>query len=165
MKIGSCWKHPTNGKVGVVMETQGDKVRLCWDGHKRTWVKKSTVEDRYQPLSMVAFTSWEPRGETFRFLAYSFDVDRAKELLAERPRVSDTLEVEECRAFVNRIVIDKGAVDDADLTVPVIFWQGEDGKTFLPIDGWHRIAKALKEEVKSLPAVLLTKKESKEVLL
>jgi ParB-like chromosome segregation protein Spo0J len=50
--------------------------------------------------------------------------------------------------------------DAIDLTVPVILAWTKAG-SLLPIDGWHRIAKATLAGVETLPAVVLNKAESK----
>jgi hypothetical protein len=55
----------------------------------------------------------------------------------------------------------KAESDKVDLDVPVITAYGSMGK--IPIDGWHRIAKALLKGLKELPWLALTKEESKKV--
>jgi ParB-like chromosome segregation protein Spo0J len=52
---------------------------------------------------------------------------------------------------------------EVDMDVPVILVQLND--SCLPIDGWHRIAKAKLEGRSTLPCVVLNKTESKLVQL
>jgi ParB-like chromosome segregation protein Spo0J len=61
------------------------------------------------------------------------------------------------------VEIDLMAVEPKiDLSVPIIFVQTPRGN-ILPIDGYHRIAKAHKLGLKELPAVMLSKEDSKAI--
>ena len=53
----------------------------------------------------------------------------------------------------------------ADLNDPIILisTQHEDEISNFPIDGWHRIGKALKEGIEELPAYLLTLEETNKI--
>jgi hypothetical protein len=105
---------------------------------------------------------------------YAFDewsIDRAKQIIKDRPRPIRTLNIEPFEEFIGRpgkirffgVVVNwrKAESDKVDLDVPVITAYGSMGK--IPIDGWHRIAKALLKGLKELPWLALTKEESKKV--
>jgi hypothetical protein len=51
---------------------------------------------------------------------------------------------------------------NANLNTPIIL-ASHNGSSF-PIDGWHRIKKALDNNVKLLDAYLLTEEETKEIM-
>lgn len=120
------------------------------------------------------------RDEWFRFCAYTFNVSKARDLIGKRRAVVKTIAVSDLRPLLaektekgirlgvgvdwERVEKDIAAERDAyepvlDLTVPLIVAQTSSGA--LPIDGWHRIAKAVRVGREKLPYVLLTKKESR----
>jgi len=119
--------------------------------------------------------------EMFEFVMSSFDVGKAKEIIHNKPRPVHNMSLEGLKTLipkrpvpvkgggftmhpgigVNWAEIDK---EDIDLTFPVIVVTRKDG-SYLPIDGWHRMAKAMDKGIMSLPAVLLDAKESKEVTI
>lgn len=113
--------------------------------------------------------------ETFQFMAAAFDVRAAKQILADRAEAGKPHEVGEIQVtdvsswvgepgkLVMGIGVDWDRVQHdptIDLTVPVVLAYTKGG-SFLPIDGWHRIAKAKLAGIEKLPAVALTKAESK----
>ena len=124
--------------------------------------------------------AWNDEPEWFDFFLTRFDVRAAKRILAARkdakiaqmpvasaagwigkpPRDAHDLSC----IVVGGVGVDwtRAASDEIDLGVPVIFAYTKSGG-FLPIDGWHRIAKAVLTGVEHLPAVALTKSESKRV--
>ena len=53
--------------------------------------------------------------------------------------------------------------DEVDLEIPIILVPYRD--SFIPIDGWHRIAKAKINRVTELPCVVMTKAETKSIKL
>lgn len=98
--------------------------------------------------------------ETFNFNCGSYDVQKAKLILAAKPaREVIQLEVAGYAAMVKMIAELKAT--NVDLAVPLILVKISDG--YLPIDGWNRIAKAINDGVNSLPAVVLTKEERNHV--
>lgn len=54
---------------------------------------------------------------------------------------------------------DLAASDDVALNVPIILVPYRD--SYIPIDGWHRIAKAVLKGITTLPCVVMTKAETK----
>jgi hypothetical protein len=57
----------------------------------------------------------------------------------------------------------KAASDEVNLEVPVILIPYRD--SYLPIDGWHRVAKAKLNGLSELPCVVMTKAEAKSIEL
>jgi len=57
-------------------------------------------------------------------------------------------------------------MDKADLNIPIIlisFKDHDNQEGYFPIDGWHRIRKAIENNITSLPAYKLTIEESQEI--
>lgn len=114
---------------------------------------------------------WNFKAEAFHYLYDVWNVDRAKQLIKERPRPIRRLNIApfqellsapgKVRVFGVAVNWKKVKSDDVNLDDPVLTAYGSMGK--LPIDGWHRIAKALLKGIKELPWVALTKEESKQV--
>ena|SRR5579872_1099078 len=119
---------------------------------------------------------WQSDGETFTFLNIVWNVTEAKRIIASKPRRLDEIEVSEAALLVHRSGasmgqtlpigprIDWNRVDGdpaVDLQVPVIVAWVPEADSYLVIDGWHRIAKAIMVSVARLPAVALTRTESR----
>lgn len=129
---------------------------------------------------------WHPisESEVFGFVHMHFDVNHAKETLKRVPHPITSMGIENMQNWIS----DPPGVEDAhhktriglvrvdwktvldpnntiDLTVPVISVRmkinGNDH--ILPIDGWSRIAKALREGRKELPFVILTEAEADSI--
>lgn len=115
--------------------------------------------------------SWSFKGEIFEWGREVWSVDRAKRIIKERPRPIRQLNIEPFRELLGvpgmvrffgiRINWNKAQSDAVNLDDPLLVAYGKDGR--FPIDGWHRIAKALMKGLKTLPYVGLTKEESKQV--
>lgn len=125
--------------------------------------------------------------EWFRFLSVVFNVSKARELLLSRKRAPkvDRIQTSQLEPLLAMRVRKEGQVtglrlgisvdwariekdmtfsdDEAviDLNVPIILAYTDDGSV-LPIDGYHRIGKAVLKNVPELPYYLLTKAESKK---
>ncbi len=107
--------------------------------------------------------------EEFHFGKHTYDITAAKFILSKKPRPIKPLVLADFASKVGRkgapglIRIDwRKALKTNTDTTPVIVVQ-VDGE-LLPIDGWHRIAKALSSGVETLPCVLLTVAETKKVI-
>lgn len=123
------------------------------------------------------YKDWSRRSETFRLLWRDWNVDEAKQILIDYPRLTNYIENDELASFVGFVAIRSDCVDKDiqrerdgeepvyDLSVPVIMVTTtlNDTEILLPIDGWHRIYKAHKLNVEKIPYVLLDKKESESV--
>lgn len=104
--------------------------------------------------------------EVFTFLTCQYDVQRAKRFIVAKPRPIQQVEVEPVRPWIHLpgshnlgVFVEQKGIETADLTIPIIMAES------MPIDGWHRLGKALLTGVTHLPCVLLTKSESKKVRL
>lgn len=117
---------------------------------------------------------WQDTPEVFLFGRSQWDVAQAKELIrTKRPRKIGNMDISGVAALVGKPPVDgeitislgirvdwgKAASDDVDLNIPVILVPYRD--SYLPIDGWHRIAKAILKGVTELPCVVMTKAETK----
>ena len=114
--------------------------------------------------------------EYFDFMAYTWNIDRARELIAKRKRNKKPIPVN-VEEIYNSIrwggilgvrVDEEYALTQADLSKPLIFGliklPGEKGKKAewfrLLIDGHHRLYRAMHEGIETLPSYDLTKKEN-----
>jgi hypothetical protein len=118
---------------------------------------------------------WRDTPEVFQFARNQWDVAQAKELIrTKRPRTIGTMDISGVADLVGKPPVDGvsticlfgiavdwsvAASDDVDLEVPIILVPYRD--SFIPIDGWHRIAKAKVRGVTELPCVVMTKAETK----
>jgi hypothetical protein len=111
--------------------------------------------------------------ETFSFMAAHFDVSAAKRILTAKAHKVGDMPVAEVAPLVGEpgkltmgiaVNWDHVQSDAIDLTIPVILAYTKSG-SLLPIDGWHRIAKAKLAGIENLPAVMLNKAESKRCWL
>jgi hypothetical protein len=116
---------------------------------------------------------WYVEPEVFNFISTQFNVEAAKVIIRETPRSIIKMDIRPLERFVGKRPKEEGSyklspisvnwdkMDNVDLSMPVIVAQK--GNSTLPIDGWHRIAKALESGLEELPAVLLTKEETREI--
>lgn len=124
------------------------------------------------------YNDWSRRAETFRLLGRDWNVDEAKQILIEHPRLTRYIDKDELASFITGFIAVRldciendiqrehdGEEPVYDLSVPIIMvttiFNGIE--MLLPIDGWHRIYKAYKLNVEKIPYVLLDKKESDRV--
>jgi len=124
---------------------------------------------------------WYDQYEVFTFVRHSFDVKKAKEIIrSKKARKVDIMVLAGVIDLVGNppyrtedgvlhmsagigINWDKLKSEDIDLSIPVIMIPFND--SYLPIDGWHRIAKAKIKEIKELPCVIMNKTETKQITL
>ena len=102
-------------------------------------------------------------GQRFAFLSAYWNVTEAKILIRDRPRRLHQLPVAPLSGLLEMIDLEAGKVDTADTEVPVIVIRV--GRGWLPIDGWHRLARALRDGKEWVWAARLTQKEEKSVRL
>lgn len=115
--------------------------------------------------------TWSDQEETFDFVTATFDVTEAKEIIrTSKPRKIVEMDIEGVADLVGMpgkmtigIHVDWNKVqsDQVDMSIPIVLVHFRD--SFMPIDGWHRIAKAKLEGRARLPCVVLNKRESKQV--
>lgn len=113
--------------------------------------------------------SWDTETEEFfQFVCRAWDVREAKKLIAsKKARPIHTIPVADLKGLVGEpdklslaIRVDWEAAKTADVTIPIILAQDA---ACIPIDGYHRIARAILDGLTELPAVVLTKAETKKV--
>ena len=102
-------------------------------------------------------------GERFPIdLVGSYDVDKAKAIIAEAPRTSKAADVNAWGAFAEHMEweqLDGGS--EIDCSVPVIIATVSEAKGhYLLIDGWHRVHKAKVEGRDVIQAFYLTEAET-----
>ena len=108
------------------------------------------------PEASVIFNDWDiERSESFIFFNTVWSVRMAKKILIESPRSSVLINPKDWLGLIK--IINPSEKDSIDLTVPIILIRWCNG--YLPIDGWHRLAKAVKIGIR-LPAVKLNTSES-----
>ena len=92
--------------------------------------------------------------EYFQFLTYRWDVTRAQEIAADCP--VHQFDPRPWFGWLAAVHIDEEHVGDVDLTRPLIVVKiAEAGGDPMIIDGWHRLARAARENVTELPVVVL----------
>jgi len=102
--------------------------------------------------------------ERFDFFNMSFDVKLAKQAIHKRPRDVQPFAIDSSVPMCERIGVSPTAsLEGVDLAVPVIIATLPKG-SLLPIDGWHRIAKAGRDGLTDLPCVVLTKQETARIM-
>lgn len=101
---------------------------------------------------------WFTRVERFDLYGLSYDVREAKMLLQAKPRPIHVFSPQDYSSLLGEIDVMSRNIMRADLEVPII--RLSDGT---PIDGWHRIAKAIRCGRVGLPYVKLTKTEEKKI--
>lgn len=106
--------------------------------------------------------------EHFSLLHLVFDVRAAKRILAAKKRLMvKVFNPQDWVCQANQIECNNALDDSIDLTVPVIVASVtlKGGVFSMPIDGWHRIKKAISLGVSELPYVELTAAETKKISL
>lgn len=138
------------------------------------WMEKIFSESELELLE--ASTRWEDiesdldlvKDEIFHYYGGSWDVRKAKRMIHQNPRPTIQFEAKNAK-----YQIESGAIatydkylEMADTSVPIILISSKnaDGSTgYFPIDGWHRIRKAIENNIDFIPAYVLTIEESKEI--
>ncbi|WP_433420847.1 hypothetical protein ACQP1V_09120 [Microtetraspora malaysiensis] len=95
--------------------------------------------------------------EAFHFLAWSWNVTAAKSYATGRKPIG-RLAPEVWRGYLSAILIEDARIGAVDLSVPLIAVPIPNAGPFI-IDGWHHIARALRDGVPKLQVVLLTAEE------
>jgi hypothetical protein len=100
--------------------------------------------------------------EVFQFLSYRWDVTHAQQIAADLPVGS--FDPQPWFGWLGAIGLDEAHIPVVDLTRPIIAVRirEADGAVMI-IDGWHRLARAQRDGVTELPAVLLDEDQEYEV--
>lgn len=97
----------------------------------------------------------------------TWDITQAQEIVKDRP-VTDMMYPAELDSLGKNVTVDEEyAMAHSDLSAPVIAVQIVigDAKDMFIIDGWHRIFKARKLGIKTIPVYILNEAESELVTL
>ncbi len=102
--------------------------------------------------------------EEFYLFSRTYDVMKAMRLLYKHQRPTIKFDPLSVRSYIRdgSINVSDSIAKNANLNTPIIL-ASHNGSSF-PIDGWHRIKKALDNNVKLLDAYLLTEEETKEIM-
>ena len=107
---------------------------------------------------------WVENEEVFETDGFAFDVDKSKRFIRRTPRPIVTILVADYSGLFEAIPVNldhpKGV--NYDLALPLIMVTMRNGGRLL-IDGWHRLDQAVKKGIETLPAVILTREETKKV--
>lgn len=104
--------------------------------------------------------------ETFYYRMGAWDVREAKRIIYQNPRPTKPFPVDSVKYYVNSGSIAIGErYKQANLSIPLILisTNGDKESGQFPIDGWHRIKKALEDGIETLPSYVLTEEESKKI--
>ncbi|WP_188186951.1 hypothetical protein [Nonomuraea sp. SYSU D8015] len=112
-------------------------------------------------------SSASPDRQFFEALAFVWDITAALELVEGR-QPNRRINVDDVADLLRLVSIDENYAATVDLTKPILLAPLPDPRTGkpdreMPIDGWHRIARALHERVTTLPAIALTPEEERKV--
>lgn len=114
-------------------------------------------------VGMSSSYHWDTETEEeFWFLTHGYDVREAKRIIVSRPRVVETLGVDTFRGMASRTLGMNPEDASVDLRLPVLVATTKGGN-YLPIDGWNRIRKALRQGDMTVPAVFLNATETKRI--
>lgn len=116
---------------------------------------------------MTATAAAETRPpQFFDFGVYEYDIDAAERILAETPREPMPAPASALGGFLRLgiVNVDPVHVRTVDVTKPLIaaVLTEMDG-TALIIDGWHRVARAIDDQVAQLQVLVLTAEETEQV--
>ena len=116
-----------------------------------------------------------PLRETFNILGMVFDVDLGKHLAENLPLDKITvdawtswLSTKTDTGFTLGVHTNEAYLDNVDLDKPILLALVEFPSGAISpmiIDGWHRLARAERDDVDSLPARMLSSKDSQRVRL
>ena len=100
--------------------------------------------------------------EVFRFLTWAWDITLAHDLTSNSPIL--TVDITPLTGFAKLVAVNPARVAVADLTRPLLVAPLPNAGN-LVIDGWHRIHRALQEQVTHLPAIVLTAEDERHCRL
>lgn len=105
----------------------------------------------------------EPLREIFVFGRLTWDVTAGLELARNRPLIA--VDITDLRLLLPFVRIDPAWAAVADLARPLLIAPVPELNTNLPLDGWHRVHRALHLDVGRLPARLLTAADERRIRL
>lgn len=84
--------------------------------------------------------------EVFHFMARAFDVTEAQRYIKEHNVKPIFVEIKDLRSLLPFIRLDEKHIKEVDVTKPGIALFMPDMSGYLLIDGWHRLAKRIRED-------------------
>ena len=102
--------------------------------------------------------------EVYAFGRYRWDIDAALAIVADG-RPSFAVPVDQLARVLGLMRIDREHVETTDVSRPILLAPLPGTTSVLPIDGWHRIARAVQLDLAELQAYVLTEAESDAVRL
>lgn len=110
-------------------------------------------------------TTTEPQEDRdyFSFLTYTWDVTAAAALATDLPVQPFT--VRSAFQVLPFVRVDEEHAKGVDLSLPLLTVHLKEVDSAFVIDGWHRLHRAAKEGVESLPCKLLTDAQERQVRL
>jgi hypothetical protein len=153
-------------------ESCGANLLLTGMQHNPNCSDTFALDEPYPPRMSSAYewklNEWKRSGakeeEIFEAGPLRFNISRAKRIIVKAPRPVIRLPLEPFATLLE-ILVDLGPSipgRDYNVTFPIIVATLKQGGK-IPIDGWHRIDKALKLGLASIPTVILTVEETKVV--
>jgi hypothetical protein len=102
--------------------------------------------------------------EIFQLLRWTWNVSRGWALAGDREPID--MPVAALAGLLALIRVSKAHVANVDVTKPLLAapYPGDTSVNVI-IDGYHRIARAVEDELETLPVVGLTHDEAKEIML
>jgi hypothetical protein len=104
-------------------------------------------------------------GQVFDFGRFRYNIDAAQALLRAHPRPPVQVPVAALQGFfgLGIVIVDTAYAAGTDLIEPLILAPLPDVAGALVIDGWHRVWRALDENIPALPGYLLTAEETASI--
>jgi hypothetical protein len=101
--------------------------------------------------------------QTFTWVRWTWDIDEALRLHGHRASVPVKISGLAGLLGMGVITVDPAHFPKVDLSKPLLIAPFPNTEGHLPIDGWHRIGRALQEGIDELPGIILTEAESAAV--
>jgi hypothetical protein len=125
------------------------------------------------PLNSILYEWHSVPGEHFTYrkgdTVNDYDVNKAKRIVRDSPRAIEFVSISSLKDDSEETKIQKTKDKDVKLHIPIIMATMPSGEQMC-IDGYHRIRKAIRinengeHKISKLPAVILSKKETEEIL-
>lgn len=190
-RIKAVFKGVTYDGTVDYADLENDDYTIKFDKWEKfnAWAQKNTSNDMYDILDWMEGSfqlkdlqlvqkgmRWETvksdlelvKTETFYYYGVGWDVREAKRIIHQNPRPIQQFPVKSVEYYIRSgAIATNETYKNANLNVPIILisTKGDEESGQFPIDGWHRIRKAIEEKVETLPAYVLTEEESKKIKL
>ncbi len=113
---------------------------------------------RHVPVTAATDDEW------FHLIRWSWNVTQGWKLAGDRESID--VPVSGLAVLLRLIRVDQEHVQTVDTSRPLLAVPyPDDPSVMLVIDGWHRIARAVLDDIETLKVVPLTQDEAKEIML